>query len=148
MLRATAIRAAGTWAESEAADRLRLTHADRHRRRFRYTAAGGTDLLLDLPQAVVLRHGDALVLEDGRLVLVEAAPESLLDVTAPDAATLLRLAWHIGNRHLPAELAGDRIRIRNDHVIAAMLRGLGATVRLVEAPFDPEGGAYAGGHHH
>jgi urease accessory protein len=84
---------------------------------------------------------------------VRAAPEPLVEVTAPSPALLLRLAWHLGNRHLPTELDGSRILIRHDHVIEHMLEGLGATLRRVEAPFNPEGGAYGEhnrqpGHHH
>ena len=105
-------------------------------------AEGGLQFLLDLPEAVALRHGDGLVLEDGRIVAVAARPEPLLEVGAGDAHHLARLAWHIGNRHIPAAIEAGRILIRPDHVIAAMLAGLGATVSAVEAPFDPEGGAY------
>ncbi|HZH47829.1 MAG TPA: urease accessory protein UreE [Roseococcus sp.] len=138
--RAAAIRPAGTW--SDAADTVTLDYDDRFRRRRRYEAAGGLAFLLDLPQATVLRHGDALELDDGRLVAVQAAPEPLIEVTAGEAIGLARLAWHLGNRHLPAEIDGARILIRQDHVILAMLRGLGAGVREVLAPFHPEGGAY------
>ena len=104
---------------------------------------GGTMLLLDLPEAVALRHGDGIVLEDGRIVEVRAKPEALLEVRARDAHHLARLAWHIGNRHVPAMIEEERILIRPDHVISAMLAGLGAAVGAVEAPFDPEGGAYS-----
>lgn len=138
--RATAIRPAGAW--SGAADAVTLDYDDRFRRRKRYEAAGGLTFLLDLPEATVLRQGDAIELEDGRLVAVHAAPEKLIEVTAGEAISLARLAWHLGNRHLPAEIDGARILIRQDHVILAMLRGLGAGVREVMAPFNPEGGAY------
>jgi urease accessory protein len=152
-IRAVAVHAAGSWPLDAAADHIQLTHDERHRRRFRFTARGGTDFLLDLPQAISLRHGDGLELSDGRFIAVEAANEDLMEVTAADATALLRLAWHIGNRHLPAELAEHCIRLRDDHVIADMLHGLGATVRHVRVPFMPEGGAYAGHgaaqeHHH
>jgi urease accessory protein len=106
--------------------------------------ARGLTFLLDLPEAAVLNHGDGLVLEDGRMVEVRAKPEPLLVVTARDMHHLARLAWHLGNRHVPAAIEPDRILIRPDHVIAEMLAGLGAEVSAVEAPFDPEGGAYAG----
>ena len=108
-------------------------------------------LLLDLPQAHRLRDGDGLRLDDGRVVRVQARPEALLDIHAHDAAGLVRIAWHLGNRHLPVQMLGSHMRIRADHVIAEMVRGLGGHVREVEAPFDPEPGAYAGGgggHHH
>jgi urease accessory protein len=103
----------------------------------------GLMFLLDLPEATVLRDRDALVLDDGRLIEVRAKPEPLLEVRAEDAQHLARLAWHLGNRHLPATIAADRILIRPDHVIAGMLAGLGARVSAVEAPFDPEPGAYS-----
>jgi urease accessory protein len=102
--------------------------------------------LLDLPHAILLPGGAGLLLEDGRIVEVRARIEPLLEVRAKDAASLLRLAWHIGNRHLSAQIEPDRILIRLDHVIAIMLTGLGATVTEIEAPFDPEGGAYGGRH--
>jgi urease accessory protein len=95
-----------------------------------------------LPQAGVLGDGDGLALSDGTWLAVRAAPEALLEVTADSAALLLRLAWHIGNRHLPAQLAGERILIRDDAVMSAMLEGLGARLRRLEAPFAPERGAY------
>lgn len=130
-------------------DHVTLTYDERHRRRIRYVTAGGTTFLLDLPRAVVLKAEDALRLEDGRMIRVEAAPEPLLEVTASDTRDLIRLAWHIGNRHLPAALVADRILIREDTVIAGMLRGLGARVRSIQAPFNPEAGAYVGaGHAH
>lgn len=119
-----------------------LDFDERFRRRKRYETAGGIPFLLDLAEATVLRDGDGLELEDGRVVLVRAAEEPLVEVRASCAAHLIRLAWHIGNRHLPAELQAERILIREDHVIEAMLRGLGATLARVRAPFNPEGGAY------
>jgi urease accessory protein len=142
LARATEILPCGAWPADTFADRIALTYDDRHRRRMRYTTARGASFLLDLPRAAVLRAGDALRLTDGRLILIEAAPEALLEVTAPDTRTLTRLAWHIGNRHLPARLEAERILIREDAVIAAMLRGLGATVHCLHAPFTPEPGAY------
>lgn len=144
LTRAIEIVPAGAWAGEPCADSMALTYDERHRRRMRYVAAGGTEFLLDLPRAAVLKAGDALRLEDGRMILIEAAPEALLEVTAAQgqAQALVRLAWHIGNRHLPAQLEADRILIREDAVIAAMLRGLGASVIPVCAPFNPEAGAY------
>lgn len=124
------------------ADHLVLTYEERHRRRMRYVGTAGTIFLLDLPRATVLRAGDALRLEDGRMIRIEAAPEALFEVTASDLGTLIRLAWHIGNRHLPAQLEPHRILIREDPVIGAMLEGLGASVTSVHAPFSPEPGAY------
>ena len=94
----------------------------------------------------MLRDGDALVLDDGRLVAVAAAPEDLLEVRGTAQIALPRLAWHLGNRHTPTAIEPDHILVRRDHVLADMLRRLGAEVREVNAPFDPEGGAYATGH--
>jgi urease accessory protein len=141
--RVTEILRAGAWAPETAADSLCLNYDQRYRRRLRYEATGGTILLLDLPRATVLQPGDGLKLDDGKVVLVHAAPEALMEVTASDAAALIRLAWHIGNRHLAAQLEPDRIVIREDHVIGSMLLGLGASVRSFEGTFSPEAGAYA-----
>ena len=142
LIRAVEILPPGKWPGANAADHIVLTYDERHRRRLRYVARGGTTFLLDLPRAAVLRAGDGLRLEDGRIVSVEASPEQLVEVTAADAGALVRLAWHIGNRHLPAQLEPDRILIREDAVIVNMLRGLGAKVRPVLAAFTPETGAY------
>ncbi len=110
---------------------------------------GGTRFLLDLADATVLDDGDALVLENGRLVEVEAAPERLLEIRAPSEHALRRLIWHIGNRHIPAEIGPEAVWIAYDHVLAEMVRGLGGTAEEVERPFRPEGGAYSGhGHSH
>lgn len=147
MQRATVVRQAGSWVVTEKRDRITLGYEDRYRRRVRLVTDGGTEFMLDLQEATVMRHGDALGLEGGGVVEVIAAAEPLVEVAAGDAATLARLAWHLGNRHLPAQIEGERILIRDDHVIVDMLRGLGAEVRHIEAPFDPEGGAY-GQHNH
>jgi len=143
-MRAIEVLPASSWAKETAIDRVRLTFDERNRRRLRYVALGGTEFVLDLPRATVMHDGDGLKLENGQIIAVEAAPETLAEVTAPDLHTLLRLAWHIGNRHLPAELQPSRILIRDDHVIVHMLQGLGATVRRLEATFTPEPGAYSG----
>lgn len=145
LIRAIEVLPPGKWPADMAVDRLVLNYDERHRRRLRYIAVGGTTFLLDLPRAAVLRAGDGLRLEDGRIVSVEASPEQLVEVTAPDSAALVRLAWHIGNRHLPAQLETQRILIREDAVIENMLRGLGATVKHVMEPFTPEAGAYDSG---
>src|SRR5882762_3242695 len=142
LIRAVEILPPGKWAGSTAVDHVVLTFDERHRRRLRYVAYGGTTFLLDLPRAAVLHAGDGLRLEDGRIVGVKASPEQLVEVTAVDAATLVRLAWHIGNRHVPAQLEPHRILIRDDAVIVNMLRGLGATATPVMAAFTPETGAY------
>ena len=140
-MRAIAIKAADSWS-GQPADRVVLDYDDRHRRRIAMTGNKGTAFLLDLPLPAELRGGDALLLEDGRLVEVVAAPELLLEVRCADARHLARIAWHIGNRHVDVQVIGDRLRIRRDHVIEDMLRGLGAVLRHIEAPFDPEPGAY------
>jgi urease accessory protein len=148
-MRAISVKSAATWS-GEAADRVVLDYDDRHRRRMAMTGAKGTSFLLDLPVATELRGGDALVLEDGSLIEVVAAPEALLEIRCANALHLARIAWHLGNRHLPTQLLPNALRIRRDHVIAEMARQLGAEVIEIAAPFDPEGGAYAGaaGHHH
>jgi urease accessory protein len=148
MIRATQIKPQHRWSESPA-DTVVLDFDDRHRRRMAMAGTRGLEFLLDLENAVALRGGDALVLEDGRLVEVVAAPEPLLEIRGQDPPHLIRVAWHLGNRHLPTQITGKALRIRRDHVIEAMVRGLGARVIEIEAPFDPEGGAYAGdGHAH
>ena len=143
---------AGSWPVSKKAELFAADYEGRHRRRMMLTLQSGEKVLLDLEQARLLQAGDGLKLSDGRIVLVEALPEELMEVTAHDPLHLLRLAWHIGNRHLPAAIEEKRILIRRDHVIADMIRGLGGHIHMVEAPFDPESGAYtaraAGGAHH
>ena len=147
MLRATRVQPRGSWDEGKVVDRVVLDFEDRFRRRVRLRAESGLLFLLDLPTATVLHEGDGLALDGGGFVRVVAKPERLVSVTAATAGGLARLAWHIGNRHLPADIRADRILIRDDHVIVDMLRGLGATVEAIEAPFNPEGGAY-GQHNH
>jgi urease accessory protein len=123
-------------------DRLVLAHDQRRLRRKLLTLLGGAEVLVDFPAAITLGHHDRLELEDGRTVEVVAADEPLIEIRARDRAHLARLAWHLGNRHLPAQIDADRILIRNDHVIRAMLAGLGATLADVVEPFAPEHGAY------
>jgi len=147
-MRASEIALAGTWNATAEVDRVLIDFDRRHRRRILLRTEFGNEVMLDLPQAVRLHHGDGLVLADGGVVRVCAKPEPLLDIHAHDAAELVRIAWHLGNRHLPVQLMGERIRIRADHVIANMVRGLGGHVSEIEAPFDPEAGAYVGHHHH
>lgn len=129
------------------ADHVALDYDGRHRRRMALTGAHGLEFLLDLPEARLLHGGDGLKLEDGRVVMVEALPEPLMAVRGEDGVHLLRLAWHIGNRHLTAQVEAERILLRYDRVIALMLKHLGAKVEAVNAPFDPEGGAYGDAHH-
>ncbi|QUS41435.1 urease accessory protein UreE [Tardiphaga alba] len=145
MIRATAVIGQYNWIEA-AIDTVVLDFDDRHRRRMAMTGTRGLEFLLDLETAVALRGGDALVLEDGRRVEVVAAPEPLIEIRGTDPGHLVRLAWHLGNRHLPTQIMAKGLRIRRDHVIEDMVRGLGARVIEIEAPFDPEGGAYAAPH--
>ncbi|AYO83419.1 urease accessory protein UreE [Methylobacterium brachiatum] len=148
MIRATRILRREHLSGGEIVDRVVLESGERHRRRIALRGAGGLGFLLDLPEAAVLDDGDALVLEDGRLVWVEAAPERLLEIRAASDHALKRLIWHIGNRHIPAEIGAESVWIADDHVLADMVRGLGGTAEPVERPFRPEGGAYSGGHGH
>jgi urease accessory protein len=115
---------------------------DRHRRRIRLVADSGAPFLLDLARAQHLADGDGLELDNGNYLRVRAAPEPVIDIAADTPAGLLRIAWHLGNRHLPLQVLEDRLRIRADHVIAGMIEGLGGRVTRLEAPFDPEIGAY------
>jgi urease accessory protein len=149
MQRATAVLAAGTWS-GPPAGRVLLDWDRRFRRRITLTTETGATVLLDLPQAARLRAGEALVLEDGGLVEIVARAEPLAEIHAHAEGALVRIAWHLGNRHLPVQLMadGEHLRIRRDHVIEAMVEGLGGHVEHIEAPFDPEPGAYAGGHAH
>ncbi len=141
MLRADKVIPAGQWSGAPA-DTVVLDFDERYRRRLVMTGVGGLDFLLDLSEAAMLRGGDGLRLEDGRIVEVVAAPEPLAEIRAADALALTRVAWHLGNRHLPTELMPKALRIRRDPVIEAMAEGLGARVIPLEAPFNPEGGAY------
>lgn len=146
-MRAFDVMMAGTWDHAHQVDRVLIDFDRRHRRRIVLTTEGGVELLIDLPQAICLRDGDGLRLEDGGYVRVQSRPEKLLEIHAHDDAALVRIAWHLGNRHLPVQLFGDRIRVRADHVIADMVAGLGGHAEAIDAPFDPEAGAYAGGGH-
>jgi urease accessory protein len=152
MLRAIEHRSASAWPSDDAADSVTLAYENRHRRRIRLTTDAGMAVLLDLPKAVAMAHGDGLQLEDGRWLAVKAAPEALIEIRYADATRLTRLAWHIGNRHCPAQILDAAIRIRPDHVMEAMVAGLGGAMTRLEAPFQPEGGSYAGqgqgGHTH
>jgi urease accessory protein len=148
MIRAIKVSKHHRWSEAPA-DTIVLDFDDRHRRRMAMTATRGLEFLLDLENATALRGGDALVLEDGRLIEVVAAAEPLLELRCKDPQHLVRVAWHLGNRHLPTQILAKALRIRRDHVIEEMVKGLGARVIEIEAPFDPEGGAYDGdGHAH
>lgn len=157
MIRATEVLSGSSWSRTSEADSIELPHDGRHRRRIAMRGAKDTVFLLDLADATMLHDGDGLKLEDGRIVRVIAAPEPIAEIVAAAPHHLARIAWHLGNRHVPAQIFADRIRIGRDHVLEELMAKLGATVSRIEAPFDPEGGAYAeetahaqghAGHHH
>lgn len=129
-------------------DQIVLAHDERHLRRKVLTLQRGEQILIDLPDPIAFTHGDVLILEDGRMAEIIAAEEVLYEVTPRNRQHLSELAWHLGNRHLPAQLEEDRIVILRDHVIKAMLEGLGAKVTDIVAPFHPLRGAYHSGHGH
>jgi len=141
MLRAEKVIPAGHWSGAPA-DTVVLDFDARYRRRVVMKGVGGLEFLLDLSEATMLRGGDGLRLDDGRVVEVVAEPEPLAEIRAADPLALTRVAWHFGNRHLPTEITPKALRIRRDPVIEAMAEGLGARVIALEAPFNPEGGAY------
>ncbi len=144
MIRATKILRAGDWPSWMAAQTIALDFDHRFRRRLRFCTAEGSEVLLDLPDAVHIRNGDALVLEDGTFISVAATPENLLEITASNPDALTRLAWHLGNRHLSVQFLAGSLRILYDHVIAEMITALGGKIKPITAPFDPEPGAYHG----
>ena len=148
MRRATALVAAGNWPKGEERARVTLDWDHRHRRRIALAADDGGEFLLDLAETAVLRDGDGLRLEDGSWLAVRAKAEALCEIRASGPDHLARLAWHLGNRHWPVEIVPGALRIREDHVIVAMLAGLGASITHLRAPFTPETGAYALSHDH
>ncbi|MCA0423035.1 MAG: urease accessory protein UreE [Proteobacteria bacterium] len=155
MLLATSVRAAGDWS-GDVADLVMLDFEGRNARTAKLIGMRGNVVEIALDRPVTVRTGDAFVTADGRFVEVLGKPEPLMDILPASEADLARIAWQLGNHHLPMQLAGKRIRIRPDAAIAAILTEGGAKVTNVEAPFDPEGGAYltattkahAHGHHH
>ena len=148
MKRVTDIKASGTWDASAAKDRVVLDAGDRNRRRIVMRGENGTEFLLDAAKPVSLRDGDGLVLDDSAIVLVAGLAEPLIEISGGSALDTVRLAWHLGNRHTDVQIAGDKIRIRRDHVLEDMLRGLGAKLTPLNAPFDPEAAAPSHEHHH
>jgi urease accessory protein len=148
MLRATSVLRKAAVKADRVVETLTLDHEDRNRRRVALKGDAGLDILLDLDKPTALNDGDAVRLEDGRLVQIKAAPQSLLEIRADNPLRLMRVAWHIGNRHTPAEITADAIYIENDHVLAEMIRGQGCAMAMVERPFQPERGAYDHGHDH
>ncbi|GHA52886.1 hypothetical protein GCM10008927_18290 [Amylibacter ulvae] len=144
MIRATSV----THSHDAPVDTVTLNYDDRFRRRIALTCDNGFEFLLDLPKVVELRDGADLRLDDGRHVRVRAANEPLMKATASDPHHLIRVAWHVGNRHLPCEIHEDHLILRVDHTIRDMLEHLGARVDDITAPFNPEGGAYGHGRTH
>ncbi len=142
MRRATKIQAAGSFDASGAVDRVVLDADERHRRRIVLTGEHGTKFLLDLDRAVALKDGDGLVLEDGSIVAVAGRPEPLVEIEAQSPLELVRLAWHLGNRHTQVEIVGGKLRMCRDHVLESMVAGLGGKLTPIEAPFEPEAGAH------
>ena len=147
MRRAITVHTRGHWPEEAAIDSVTLPFLDRHRRRIRLVADSGTPFLLDLARAQHLTEGDGLELDNGSYIRVRSAAEPVIEIAADSPGDLLRIAWHLGNRHLPLQALEGRLRIRADHVIAAMVEGLGGHITRLDAPFDPEIGAYAGAAH-
>ena len=145
MKRGWAICRAGNWNPAMAVDRVLLDSGDRHRRRIVLTGEKGP-FLLDLDEPVALRNGDGIVLDDGSIVMIASQAEPLAEISAHTPLALVQLAWHLGNRHTDVQIAGNTLRIRRDHVLEEMVTGLGATVTLIEAPFDPESGAPVNAH--
>ncbi|MFT8856468.1 MAG: urease accessory protein UreE [Acetobacter orientalis] len=147
MKRVAKILPVGSWAVEKAADVFCTDYEGRHRRRMVLPLQSGEKVLLELEHARLLQAGEGLCLEDGRIIKVEALPEELMEVRAQNPLHLVQLAWHLGNRHLPAAIEPERILIRYDHVIADMVKGLGGHIHRVQAAFDPESGAYAAREH-
>lgn len=142
MQRATSIVRKAAVKADKVIDQVSLDHEGRHRRRITLTGEKGTAFLLDLEKTATLNDGDAVKLEDGALILVKAAPQTLIEIKTENPMRLLKTAWHIGNRHTPAEITADAIYIEEDHVLAEMIRGLGCAMATVSRPFQPERGAY------
>jgi urease accessory protein len=147
MRRAISVHTRGHWPDEAAVDTVTLPFLDRHRRRIRLVADSGAPFLLDLARAQRLAEGDGLELDNGSYIRVRSAAEPVIEIAADGPSDLLRIAWHLGNRHLPLQALEGRLRIRADNVIAAMVEGLGGHITRLDAPFDPEIGAYAGAAH-
>jgi urease accessory protein len=147
-MRATSVLAAADRHERPIIDTVILDYAQRSAQKITVTGVKGGTFEIDLHRPARLRTDDLLLLEDGTLVEVVAAPEPLVEARVADLAGLARLAWHLGDRHIPVQLLPNRIRARRDAALEALLKALGAKVSLIEAPFEPEGGAYASSHDH
>ncbi len=132
----------------EPADTLELCFDYRTRSRLRARTLGGVEVGLFLPRGTILRDGQKLRASDGSVILVRAAVEALTEARCPDPLLLARAAYHLGNRHVAVQLGDGWLRIAADHVLGGMLVGLGVELRPLDAPFEPEAGAYAHGHQH
>jgi len=128
----------------EVKGQLKLPFDSRQKSRLRTKLVSGEEVALMLPRGEILRGGDLVTASDGRVIEVVAEPEKLLHI---ESAELAKVAYHLGNRHVPVQVGKDFLRIAADHVLGEMVKKLGATVKALEAPFEPEAGAYAGGHH-
>ena len=148
MPRATSVTGAGHSHGRAVVDTVILDYAQRSAEKLTVTGVKGIIVDIDLHQAARLRTDDLLVLDNGTLVEVVAAPEPLIEARAADVAGLSRLAWHLGDRHVPVQVLPNRLRARRDSAIESLLASLGAKVTMIDAPFEPEGGAYASGHDH
>lgn len=148
MKRVADIKLLNRWDPAAAIDFIVLDAQDRYRRRVVFVGEHGATYLLDLSKPAQLRDGDGLLLEDGSMVRVVGKPEPLVEISAKNPNELARIAWHIGNRHTEVQLIGEKLRLRRDRVLEDMLRGIGASLAFVEAPFDPESGAYHHDHDH
>ncbi|MEZ5934023.1 MAG: urease accessory protein UreE [Alphaproteobacteria bacterium] len=148
MLRALETVERGSFDPGEVVDSVTLDLEARRKRRHTLEGVGGTHFLVDLPTVPSLKHGDGFRLESRAVIEISAACEALMEVRSSVSGDMARIAWHLGNRHLPVQFVDGGIRLRADHVIEAMLQKLGAEVRHVTFPFDPEGGAYGHGHTH
>ena len=147
MLRAIQHNLYGSWPEHKAYASITLEFDARHRRRLRLDLDNGEEVLLDLNKAVAMRGGDGLLMENGQWIKVIAASEPVLKISTKDRGLFVRLAWHLGNRHVAADIRDDSIVIKPDHVLKEMLEGLGAVVEEISDPFQPEGGAYSEHNH-
>jgi urease accessory protein len=141
MLTASSLLPALLVKQEQVIDTLILPHNERHKRKFAFTCDKGTEVMLNLEKALHMKHGEALVTQEG-LILIQAALEDCLEIVSPNPSRLLKLAWHIGNRHTPAEITETAIYIEYDHILAQMVRGLGATATKITRQFQPEEGAY------
>ena len=148
MWHVSGIADAGTWDRTRTVDRVVLDAGDRVRRRIVLTTEKGMKLLLDFPEPVMLRDSDGLVLDDGSIVAVAGQAEALIEISAKAPIDLVRLGWHIGNRHTDAQFTEKAFRIRRDHVLEEMVKGLGAATKEIEAAFEPEQPVAPHGHHH